>query len=128
MKEDFMSLIEFRTILTSIMTVLLLYIASDIITGESLVLTEFAAAGIIVGFLAGPTIKRGSFNGAMAGITGGLVVTALMVVFMYLEGYGQYMAIIISTLIMYLVLEIIVCTAGACIGCLIKKESLNTIK
>jgi len=73
MKEDFMSLIEFRTILTSIMTVLLLYIASDIITGESLVLTEFAAAGIIVGFLAGPTIKRGSFNGAMAGITGGLL-------------------------------------------------------
>lgn len=116
-------MIKWRPLIIGVVLVLTLYAIADIISGVSLVLPSFLLAGIIVGFMINSNEKEGAVNGAILGVIGGLIVNIVLIIMMCLEGYGDYLTSIISTCLIYLVLEILIAAVGGVLGILIKAES-----
>jgi hypothetical protein len=111
-----------RPVIIGVAMVLTLYVISDIISGISLVLPAFLLAGIAVGFMINETEKNGAINGVMLGLIGGLIVNGILILMMFLQGYGDYLVSIISTCLIYLVLEIVIAAVGGVFGSLIRCE------
>jgi hypothetical protein len=132
-------LIKLKPLIIGIIIAVTLYIVSDIISGQSILLPSFILAGIALGFMVGGNIKNGvlenhrfsehqnivlgAINGALLGIIGGLIVSAILIAMMYLQGYSEYMGSIISTVVLYIGLEIVMGAVGGVFGSLIKTES-----
>ena len=102
--------------------VLAIYVISDIISGVSLILPAFLLVGIAVGFMINETEKNGAIHGVILGLIGGLIVNGILILMMYLQGYGDYLASRISTCLIYLVLEIVIAAVGGVLGSLIRCE------
>jgi len=115
-------ILKWRPVIIGVAMVLTLYVISDIISGISLVLPAFLLAGITVGFMINETEKNGAINGAILGLIGGLIVNGILILMMYLQGYGDYLVSIISTCLIYLVLEIVIAAVGGVFGSLIRCE------
>lgn len=63
-----------------------------------------------------------SLNGVVLGVIGGIITNVILIVMMYLQGYGDFIVSIISTALIYLVLEIVVATVGGVFGSLLRIE------
>jgi len=115
-------ILKWRPVAIGVAMVLTLYVISDIISGITLVLPTFLLAGIAVGFIINETEKNGVINGAILGLIGGVIVNGILISMMYLQGYGDYLVSIISTCLIYLVLEIVIAAVGGVFGSLIRCE------
>lgn len=116
-------MIKWRPLSIGVVIVVTLYAIADIVSGVSLVLPSFLLVGIVVGFMINSNEKEGAVNGAILGVIGGLIVNMILISMMFLEGYGDYLTSIISTCLIYLVLEILIAAVGGVLGTLIKSES-----
>lgn len=117
-------LIKLKPLLIGIILAVTLYIVSDIISGQSILLVSFIMAGIAVGFMIG-NIKNGVINGALLGLLGGAIVSSILLVMMYVQGYGDYLSMMTGTIFLYIGLEILMSAIGGVFGSLIKLESMN---
>ena len=117
-------LIKWKPLLIGIILAVMLYIVSDIISGQSILLVSFIIAGIAVGFMIG-NIKNGIINGALLGLIGGIIVSSILLATMYIQGYGDYLSMMASTIFLYIGLEIVMSAIGSAFGSLIKLESVN---
>ena len=115
-------ILKWRPVIIGVAMVLTLYVISDIISGISLVLPAFLLVGIAVGFMINETEKNGAIHGVILGLIGGLIVNGILILTMYLQGYGDYLVSIISTCLIYLVLEIVIAAVGGVFGSLIRWE------
>ncbi|HML04404.1 MAG TPA: hypothetical protein VK426_01390 [Methanobacterium sp.] len=131
-------LIKWKPLLIGIILAVTLYIVSDIISGQSILLVSFIMAGIAVGFMIG-NIKKGvlenhrfskhqnivlsAINGALLGLLGGAIVSSILLATMYIQGYGDYLSMMLSTIFLYIGLEIVMSTIGGVFGSLIRLES-----
>lgn len=115
-------ILKLRPVIIGVAMVLTLYVISDIISGINFVLPAFLVAGIAVSFMINETEKNGAINGAIMGLIGGLIVNGILIVMMYVQGYGDYLVSIISTCLIYLVLEIVIGAVGGVFGSLIRFE------
>ena len=117
-------LIKWKPLLIGIILAVTLYIVSDIISGQSILLVSFIMAGITVGFMIG-NIKKGVINGALLGLVGGAIVSSILLATMYIQGYGDYLSMMIGTIFLYIGLEIVMSVIGGVFGSLIRSESMN---
>jgi uncharacterized membrane protein YeaQ/YmgE (transglycosylase-associated protein family) len=115
-------IIKWRTVIIGAVIILTSYIISDIISGVSLILPSFLLTGLVVGFIINETEKNGALNGVVLGVIGGIITNVILIVMMYLQGYGDFIVSIISTALIYLVLEIVVATVGGVFGSLLRIE------
>ena len=114
-------IIKWRTVIIGAVIILTSYIISDI-SGVSLILPSFLLTGLVVGFIINETEKNGALNGVVLGVIGGIITNVILIVMMYLQGYGDFIVSIISTALIYLVLEIVVATVGGVFGSLLRIE------
>ncbi len=119
-----MEIIKRRPIIIGIAIVFSIYILSDMISGMSLLLPSFLLAGIAVGFMVDQEMKPAAINGAVFGLISSIIVNAILIGMLYLQGYGNYMTSILLTTVIYLVIEIIVGAVGGVLGSLIRSESM----
>lgn len=118
-------LIEWKTIIIGIVVVIALY-AISYFSGQNMVLTDFLVAGIAVGFMVGGDIKDGAINGVIFGVIGAIIVALILVAIYSIAGYGAYLGLLASSMLTYLILEIVVALAGGILGSLIRAESEKT--
>lgn len=118
-------IIKWRPLIIGIILVVALYIVSDVISGQNILLPAFILGGIAVGFMVGGEIKKSAINGVFLGLIGGIIVSVILMIMMYYQGYGEYMGSMITTIVLYIVLEIVLGTIGGVFGSLIEAESLK---
>jgi hypothetical protein len=118
-------IVKWRPVIIGVVIVAVLYATADIISGVSLTLPSFLLVGIIVGYIINSSEKEGAINGAIMGLIGGIIVNGILVVIMMAQGYGDYLVSIISTTVIYIILEIIIAAAGGVLGTLIRAESIK---
>jgi len=120
-------MIEIRPIIIGIVTVIALYIVSNILSGLNISLIDLMLAGIAVGFIIGKDIKVAAINSGVFGVIGGVILTILLIIMYYVAGYGSVLGSAVNTLLIYLALGIVVAVVGGVLGALIKLEAEKTI-
>lgn len=116
-------LVKWRPIFIGVIVVLALYLISSLLSGANTTLSDFLIASIAVGFMVGGKIKDGAINGAIFGVISGIIITLVMVVMYTLQGYGAYLSYMESSLVLYLIIEIVIAVIGGILGSLVKLEA-----
>ncbi|MGZ7135486.1 MAG: DUF5518 domain-containing protein [Methanobacterium sp.] len=120
-------IIKWKPVIIGIVIVVSLYVLSDVISGQSILLTSFILAGIAVGFMVGGKIKNGAINGVVMGLIAGLITSILLLIILAFQGYGAYLNSMLSNVILYLVVEIFLGALGGILGTLIQAESYEEV-
>ncbi|MGZ7119844.1 MAG: DUF5518 domain-containing protein [Methanobacterium sp.] len=120
-------IIKWKPVIIGIVIVVSLYVLSDIVSGQSILLTSFILAGIAVGFMVGGKIKNGAINGGLMGLIAGLITSIILLIILSFQGYGAYLSSMLSNVILYLVVEIFLGALGGILGTLIQAESYEEV-
>jgi len=121
-------IIKRNPLIIGICIILAMYVIGDVISGASLLLPSFLFAGIVVGFMVNGNIKTGAINGAILGLISSILVNAILIAMMFLEGYGNYVTMLFLFYIVNIVIEIVVCTIGGVLGTFIQTETVENVK
>jgi Na+/proline symporter len=116
-------MIKWKPVLIGIIIASILYVTSDIVSGQNMLLSEFLLGGIIVGFIIGGDVKKGAINGALMGLITGALVTVILLILIYSQGYAGMLEAMIGTILLYIGIEIVLGVIGGVTGSIIKSES-----
>ncbi|MTK63745.1 MAG: hypothetical protein F8N15_04285 [Methanobacterium sp.] len=116
-------MIKRKPLIIGLITVIAFYVVTNILSTLDATIATFLAIGIMVGFMVGENYKTGAINGALFGVIGALIVALILVITYTLYGYGAYLGLIASGLLMSCALYIIVAVVGGVIGSQVRIES-----
>jgi hypothetical protein len=116
-------MIKRKPLIIGLITVIAFYVVTNILSSLDATITTFLAIGILVGFMVGENYLAGAINGALFGVIGALIVALILVVTYTLYGYGAYLGLIATQLIISCVLYIIVAVVGGVIGAQVRIET-----
>ena len=116
-------IIKWRPLLIGSLIVVTFYVVAYF-SGESLLFSSFLLGGMLVGFMINENFKSGAINGLVSGIIAAIIVNLISVIILVSQGYASYITVILSSLVVYIVMEIVLSTIGGVFGFLIRSESL----
>jgi fructose-specific phosphotransferase system IIC component len=116
-------IIKWRPSLIGALIVAASYVAAYF-SGESLLFSSFLLGGIIVGYMVNENWKSGAINGLISGIIATLIVNLFSIILLVSQGYAAYLTVILSSLVVYVVMELVLSAVGGIFGSLIRSESL----
>jgi fructose-specific phosphotransferase system IIC component len=119
-------IIKWRPSLIGALIVAASYVAAYF-SGESLLFSSFLLGGIIVGYMVNENWKSGAINGLISGIIATLIVNLFSIILLVSQGYAAYLTVILSSLVVYVVMELVLSAVGGIFGSLIRSESLPNV-
>lgn len=121
-------IIKRNPLIIGICIILAMYVIGDVISGVSFLLPSFLFAGIVVGFMVNNNMKTGAINSAILGLISSILVNAVLISMMFLQGYGHYFTMLFLFYIVNIIIQIVISTVGGVLGSLIQTEKLENLK
>lgn len=118
----FNEIIKWRPSLIGALIVASTYMVANF-SGESILFSSFLLGGIIVGYMVNESWKTGAINGLISGVLAAVIVNLISVILLVSQGYGSYLTVILSSLALYIVMELVLSTVGGVFGFLVRSES-----